>query len=169
MALNAINLYTDTEQEIRNSVNAGKVVTANEQRINFNGWVGEGYIIIDPETGAGAYKIAGGENGGQMWPGEHFGRMSAGLTWAGMFSEGLGRLLQSNFFFGLGKVVLGPMANMILVVAGMFQVLDSCLQAGAGPLKTLGVMLTMIAVMAVFIALAQVGFVMVGPLNFIAW
>lgn len=59
-----------SEVEIRNSVNAGKVVTAYEQTINFNGWIGEGYIILDPETGAGAYKIAGGGNGGKLEPGK---------------------------------------------------------------------------------------------------
>jgi uncharacterized membrane protein YjfL (UPF0719 family) len=63
VALASINLDRDTENEIRNSVNAGKVVTTHEQSINFNGWVGEGYIILDPQTGAGAYKIAGGGNG----------------------------------------------------------------------------------------------------------
>jgi hypothetical protein len=28
-----------------------------------NGWTGSGYIILDPGTGAGAYKISGGANG----------------------------------------------------------------------------------------------------------
>ncbi|MFY0699690.1 MAG: transglutaminase domain-containing protein [Bermanella sp.] len=65
-ALASINLDSDTENEIRNSVNAGKVVTTHEQRLNYNGWIGEGYIILDPETGAGAYKIAGGGNGGLL-------------------------------------------------------------------------------------------------------
>ncbi len=63
LALTEVTLPSDTETEIRNSVNAGMIVTAHEQSINFNGWVGEGYIIIDPATGAGAYKIAGGGNG----------------------------------------------------------------------------------------------------------
>jgi hypothetical protein len=29
-----------------------------------NGWSGCGYIVLDPDSGAGAYKIAGGTNGG---------------------------------------------------------------------------------------------------------
>ncbi len=62
-ALNSIVLGAETEVEIRNSVNSGKVVTTHERRVNYNGWVGEGYIILDPATGAGAYKIAGGSNG----------------------------------------------------------------------------------------------------------
>jgi hypothetical protein len=36
----------------------------SKANINFNGWIGCGYIIIDPESGAGAYKIGGGANGG---------------------------------------------------------------------------------------------------------
>jgi len=63
-ALSEINLSSVVEQEIRNSVNTGKVVTTHEQPLNVNGWVGAGYIILDPDTGAGAYKIAGGNNGG---------------------------------------------------------------------------------------------------------
>lgn len=34
------------------------------KNITVNGWTGAGYIITDPVTGAGAYKIAGGANGG---------------------------------------------------------------------------------------------------------
>lgn len=64
LALTEMSLPSDTETEIRNSVNTGMVVTAHEQQINFNGWIGEGYIILDPDTGASAYKIAGGGNGG---------------------------------------------------------------------------------------------------------
>ena len=65
-ALANITLAEDTETEIRNSVNAGYVVTAHEKQINFNGWLGEGYIITDPITGDAAYKISGGGNGGVL-------------------------------------------------------------------------------------------------------
>ncbi|QEY16799.1 hypothetical protein D0C16_12955 [Cellvibrio sp. KY-GH-1] len=64
LALSRINLGADAEDDIRNAVNAGKIATAHETRINFNGWVGEGYTLIDPNTGAGAYMISGGGNGG---------------------------------------------------------------------------------------------------------
>ena len=62
-ALSQIELGTATEQEIRNAVNAGWEVTTHQYQITFHDWVGEGYILIDPQTGAGAYKIAGGGNG----------------------------------------------------------------------------------------------------------
>lgn len=63
LALSKIDLGADTEIDIRNAVYAGKIVTTHTSKINFNGWIGEGYIITDPQTGAGAYMIAGGGNG----------------------------------------------------------------------------------------------------------
>ncbi len=66
LALSQINLGVNTKTDIRNSVNAGKVVTTHTSKINFNGWIGEGYILTDPNNGAAAYMIAGGENGGEL-------------------------------------------------------------------------------------------------------
>ena len=51
---------------IRNAVNASKEVTVHEKSINKHGWKGFGYIVIDPETGAGAYLIEGSRNGGKQ-------------------------------------------------------------------------------------------------------
>jgi hypothetical protein len=65
-ALAAINLRSDIETDIRNSVNAGKEVTAHEAAVDFYGSNQVGYIVIDPETGAGGYLIGGGENGGKL-------------------------------------------------------------------------------------------------------
>lgn len=65
-AMSQLMLSAEAENDIRNAVNAGKVVTAHEQRINFNGWVGEGYSVIDPKTGAGGYIISGGGNGSDI-------------------------------------------------------------------------------------------------------
>ena len=48
---------------IRNAVNAGKEVTVHEKSINKHRWKGFGYIVIDSETGAGAYIIEGSGNG----------------------------------------------------------------------------------------------------------
>jgi hypothetical protein len=49
--------------EIRNAINAGKEVTFHESAISAHGWSGDGYIILDPETGVGAHLIDGGGNG----------------------------------------------------------------------------------------------------------
>jgi hypothetical protein len=51
-------------QEIQSAIQAGKEVTFHERGINAHGFSGYGYIITDPETGAGAYMIEGRGNGG---------------------------------------------------------------------------------------------------------
>ena len=43
---------------------AGKVATIHDSPVAYAGGTFVGYTIIDPVTGAGAYKIGGGENGG---------------------------------------------------------------------------------------------------------
>ena len=55
-----------TMSEIHAALNAGKEVTTHTDAVSVPGWSGAGYIIVDPETGAGAYKIAGGGNGGHL-------------------------------------------------------------------------------------------------------
>jgi len=47
--------------EIQNALAAGKEVTVHQAPITQSGWTGSGYIITDPATGSGAYKIAGGQ------------------------------------------------------------------------------------------------------------
>ncbi|POZ49593.1 hypothetical protein [Methylovulum psychrotolerans] len=56
----------DTMADIRNALNAGKEVITHTDNVSVPGWTGAGYIITDADTGAGAgaYKIAGGGNGG---------------------------------------------------------------------------------------------------------
>ncbi|MDH4164546.1 MAG: hypothetical protein OEW15_17930 [Nitrospirota bacterium] len=58
-------LRVDSEvvSDIVNAVNAGKLVIVSKENIAVGGWSGCGYAIIDPDTGAGAYMISGGQNG----------------------------------------------------------------------------------------------------------
>jgi len=62
--LNNVIIGSDTRQDLINAINAGKEVTVHERPISFNGWNGSGYIVLDPNTGAGGYILAGGINGG---------------------------------------------------------------------------------------------------------
>jgi len=62
--LSEITIDIASRQEIQSALNAGKEVTVHEQPINEFGWTGSGYVIVDPDTGAGAYKLNGGGNGG---------------------------------------------------------------------------------------------------------
>ena len=50
--------------DILNSVGTGKTVLIPEREIDRGRWQGVGYIVQDEETGAGAYLISGGVNGG---------------------------------------------------------------------------------------------------------
>lgn len=62
--LGSIHHDTDTIIEIRNALLAGKEVITHTNAVSVPGWSGAGYIILDPDTGVGAYKISGGGNGG---------------------------------------------------------------------------------------------------------
>ena len=59
----SLNIDNSIIDEIKQAVTAGKHAFVSQNNITFGDWVGVGYIIIDPETGAGAYKISGGANG----------------------------------------------------------------------------------------------------------
>lgn len=50
-------------QDVKNAVAAGKIVTISQTMISYKGWTGTGYILLDPQTGAGAYLIGGGQDG----------------------------------------------------------------------------------------------------------
>ena len=52
--------------EIRDALASGKDVITHTNAVSVPGWVGAGYIIIDPHTGIGAYKIGGGANGSYL-------------------------------------------------------------------------------------------------------
>ena len=54
----------DTQNRIQNALDAGYEVTIHESPITQSGWTGAGFTTIDPATGAGAYTIEGGSNGG---------------------------------------------------------------------------------------------------------
>jgi hypothetical protein len=62
-----INVDPDVMNEMQNALSAGKEVTVHQSPITQSGWTGTGYIITDPATGAGAYKISGGANGGFIY------------------------------------------------------------------------------------------------------
>lgn len=68
---------------IANAVNAGKEVIVSKSTIDFNGWIGCGYIITDIVTGAGAYMISAGTNGSDtLWSyTDQFGLLCSYSNW----------------------------------------------------------------------------------------
>ena len=65
-ALPKLSIGGDVGAEIRNAIQAGKELTFHERQISAHGWTGYGYVITDPDTGAGAYLIEGKGNGGVL-------------------------------------------------------------------------------------------------------
>jgi len=61
-----LNLGVSTKKEIEASIASGLEVIAHTHQISMSGYIGEGYIIVDPENGSGAYKISGAGNGGLL-------------------------------------------------------------------------------------------------------
>ncbi len=51
-------------EEIASALAVGKEVITHTDPVSVPGWSGAGYIILDPDTGDGAYKIGGGADGG---------------------------------------------------------------------------------------------------------
>ena len=62
-----INHDPATMSEISDALAAGKIVITSTDSVSLPGWTGCGYVILDPVTGAGAWKIAGGANGGGLY------------------------------------------------------------------------------------------------------
>ncbi len=63
-ALSSLHLDGLAMSEITQALAAGKEVITHTDRISVPGWTGEGYVLFDPVSGDGAYKITGGANGG---------------------------------------------------------------------------------------------------------
>lgn len=69
-----LQLSASTESAIIDALNQGKTVTVSEREMVIEDWVGVGYIVLDPTTGAAGYLISGGlagnvgtTNGGSLW------------------------------------------------------------------------------------------------------
>ncbi len=78
-ALGQAALSYEIETDVRNAVNAGQVALIHEKPLLVGSWSGAGYILTDTRTGAGAYRISGGLNGGAMET-----EVSEGLALAGL-------------------------------------------------------------------------------------
>ncbi len=59
-----LTLSEEDITDIKNAVNAQKEVTVSRDNVTLNDWTGVGYIVRDPETGAGAYMISHSLGGG---------------------------------------------------------------------------------------------------------
>lgn len=75
-----LQLAPDVLSDISNAINNGLSVITHERNITIDGWTGAGYVIADPKTGGGAYRISGGANGGNIQSPQGSALELSGLT-----------------------------------------------------------------------------------------
>jgi len=112
----------EVKADIQNVVNAGKIVTVSKTNISFNGWIGCGYIITNPETGAGAYMISGGQNGGWyvLWWIGYIILLT--LRAAGMIAiAALAAIVLGPFLFALEEIIVSVAIVSARYIANCFK------------------------------------------------
>ncbi len=107
-----------TRAKVQAALDEGKEVTIHEAPIAQSGWVGAGFTVIEEGTGAGAYTIEGGSNGGGLFD------FIVGLGVGALFIasslivfEALAALLASTF--GLGALVIFLLSIALFALIGV--------------------------------------------------
>jgi hypothetical protein len=92
--------------EIRAALAVGKEVITHTAAVSVPGWTGAGYVILDPETNVGAWKISGGENGGSLFP-------------------AVGYVLEAlNYFYGALNAISATVGKAIPALNKIVQLID---------------------------------------------
>jgi hypothetical protein len=128
-ALAAIDQNSSVEREIREAVYAGKEVTTHSHRINFYGTVTAGYIILDPLTGNGVYKIATGEDGAWLLglAAKLCGYLEILLTgWDGTIKPKTKKLLVQKVINNFFRTLLGGMSAVLGLISNMAKIMIDC-------------------------------------------
>ncbi|MDB5813858.1 MAG: sugar-binding protein [Rhodocyclales bacterium] len=116
-SLDQITIEPEAKAEIADALQNGKEVTVHQNPISQNGWTGSGYIVLDTDTGAGAYKIAGGANGGFLFLAADGAMAIAKLAlFAGIVGVITGTALIGVWFIALALLF----AAMISILALLF-------------------------------------------------
>ena len=97
-------------------------MTISEARITYAGWTGAGYLVVDPQTGAGSYLIEGGANGGDMKTED-----GKDLNWAHLAKDFGDFLYKVAEEYGIKILkMLGKVAGKISDAFDLFKLLDEC-------------------------------------------
>jgi hypothetical protein len=150
------NLHLDSVamSEIGSALAAGKEVVTHTDRITVSGWTGDGYIIFDPVSGDGAYKISGGTNGSAAKL-EH--KVFFVLSFIGETGHTLGEIFELGKVFGEIFEALGQQAQLFGFLAGIFKIIGECEGAALQFMIMLETLMTMIAIMVALIATMFLG------------
>jgi len=113
--LPVLNISSEVKEEIRASVAVGKKATVSQNNITVGSWTGVGYIIADPDTGAGAYRISGGDNGAMLTI--FLGALSSYLT-------GFTRL-KDNWFNAGNAPMYAKISGILTVISALISVIET--------------------------------------------
>lgn len=97
----------DTLSAVRSAVNRGLTVIIPERGMEWDDWEGTGYLILNPETGAGEYMISGGLSGGST---------STAVTIAGICA-----IIAQIAMMALFTIMVGSMLSAIFAAALIMQ------------------------------------------------
>ena len=91
-----LQVGAEIKSDIVNAVNAGKNVIVSKTNITYDQWIGVGYIIIDPVTGAASYMISGGLAGATTPNKAPIANPNFKLTW---LDKMIFKIVRSNIFY----------------------------------------------------------------------
>lgn len=155
----------DVMQEIQSALSVGRHVITHTDAVSVPGWNGAGYIILDPETGDGAYRISNGTNGVFL----------IFLVFLGIIGLFISILLIAFFTAAatIGGAVVAFVALVPLYVVSLLALMEAALQGGAplaiGIITVLGAFIPIIpAIVAGTITAAIVSAFLVGLFGFFA-
>ena len=120
-ALSQLTINSAIKAEIRQAVLAGLEATVHQHPVDYQGWRGTGYVLINPDSGAGAYKISGGANGGALIDDQVTGAVGPLFTLLGMGAD-----LGTHFFSEGPFSVLKRVASFLSMVTAIHTALVHC-------------------------------------------
>jgi len=151
-SLTRLQIAHEVKAEILSAVNTGKQVMVSQTNIVVGEWVGVGYIILDPQTGAGAYRISGGSNGGEMSGG--FGDLLgiASLLFGQIMSGAVNLVIPGAYAdegaCGEEEYVRSPAQSYLMWYAISALLLVLILSSSSGGLATASVAIGLVSVLA---------------------
>ena len=140
-----LTIAPDVKAEIQEAVTTEKLAMVSQHPVTIGSWAGVGYIILDPETGSGAYKISGGASG-SFFLGSILTALLTAMTAAALASNPV-------LFFaalGVGLVYLFADTAYGFDVINMSETDWECFRQG------ISAMLALAAVIAALLAVAQI-------------
>ena len=151
-----LTISQDVKTEISSAVNAGQIVTTHQADITVDGWTGAGYIISDPLTGSGAYKISGGANGG--------GIVATAVNVVLTLKQTITTLFGGEAAKGFSKL-LGPLNTVFQFIMSADDLLKKCTLAEAIALLVILAALTALVLSVEALLLSGVGAMFVLGMN----